>query len=306
VIVSKESKRRSRNLRRILWGSIAGGAMLLVATFLLALVWPPFADRDDAVNRSHSTAVAKAETTAKQPAAKESSLENPVAAPVNTKTRLPTPVPMATLPRQLPEADGEQPAIRHLSPTPADKSWVTVDDEKRGAKNLANPGVPPDDRGDVRGPDHRDVDDQDPDSASDHPSQSGRQTERAVDRDSSKSGIASAFSQNPNGDTDGLRLADGTEVRFPPDVAEKVTAAVALKDRVTIKGWIYSGESEIHAATINNDTSGKLVVVDRPPPEISGSGEGNRQGGPEDGADDGRPPGPPKKGDRRPVPRPTP
>ena len=85
----------------------------------------------------------------------------------------------------------------------------------------------------------------------------------------SKSSTVTEFNRNPNGDSDGLRLEDGTEVRFPASAGENVTGAVALKDRVTIKGWTYRGESEIHATTIKNETSGKLLVVDRPPPEIS-------------------------------------
>ena len=49
----------------------------------------------------------------------------------------------------------------------------------------------------------------------------------------------------------------------------KLTGVVSLKDRVTIEGWTHSGESEIHAATIKNEASGKVVDVDKPPPENS-------------------------------------
>jgi formylglycine-generating enzyme required for sulfatase activity/phosphatidylethanolamine-binding protein (PEBP) family uncharacterized protein len=105
-----------------------------------------------------------------------------------------------------------------------------------------------------------------------------------------KSGVVTAFAKNPEGETDGLRLDDGTEVRFRPTAGEKVTAAVALKDRVTIEGWTHSGESVLHAATIKNEASGKVVIADRPPPEISIGGQRDRQGGLDDGADDRRPP----------------
>ena len=93
-------------------------------------------------------------------------------------------------------------------------------------------------------------------------------------------GMVASFQENPQGDVDGLRLDDGTEVRFRPEGATKLTGIVSLKDRVTIEGWINSGESEIHAATIKNLASGKSVDVDRPPPGIGqGVGGGNRQGG---------------------------
>jgi len=90
---------------------------------------------------------------------------------------------------------------------------------------------------------------------------------------------------------DGLQLDDGTEVRFPAGASEKLTAAVSLKDRVTIEGWANRGESEIHAATIKNEASGKVVDLDRLPPTIREGDEGTRrQGGQEDRADDRRPP----------------
>ena len=41
-----------------------------------------------------------------------------------------------------------------------------------------------------------------------------------------KTGMVTEFTKNPDGETDGLRLDDGTEVRFRPDAGEKVTAGV--------------------------------------------------------------------------------
>ena len=108
----------------------------------------------------------------------------------------------------------------------------------------------------------------------------GRRAGRAAQQAPAKSGVVAEFNRNPNGDTDGLRLDDGTEVRFPVSAGEKVTGVVSLKDRVAIEGWTQAGESEIHAATIKNETSGKLVVVDRPPPEIAQSDERQPPGRP--------------------------
>ena len=116
-----------------------------------------------------------------------------------------------------------------------------------------------------------------------------------------KSGVVTEFYRSPNGETDGLRLDDGTEVRFPPGAGESVTDAVSLRDRVTIEGWVPPGESELRAATIKNEASGKLVVLHRPPPEFPPGGQRRRRGGPEDGADDDRRPPPiPPEGHRPP------
>jgi len=110
-----------------------------------------------------------------------------------------------------------------------------------------------------------------------------------VAQKASKSGIVKEFTKNPEGDTDGLRFEDSTEVRFPPSAASKVKQLVSLKDRVTINGWLQPGEAEIHGATIKHEASGKFITVDRAPPEISQEGNRNRS----DEAADDRPPPPP-------------
>jgi Spy/CpxP family protein refolding chaperone len=120
---------------------------------------------------------------------------------------------------------------------------------------------------------------------------------REVDKTMTVTGEVISFQKNPDGDVDGFRLDNGTEVRFPASANNKLTSIVTLKDRVTIKGWIHPGETEIHAATVKNDASGKIVDVDRPPPEMQQDDEGRRRpGGQADGAADGEPP-------RRPDPR---
>jgi hypothetical protein len=119
---------------------------------------------------------------------------------------------------------------------------------------------------------------------------------RAAQQAPSKSGVVAEFHKNPNGDTDGLQLDDGTEVRFPPSAGEKLAGVVSLKDRVTIEGWTHPGESEIHAATIKQEASGKVVVVDRPPPEVAQGDDRPPRGGPRDEADDRPPPRPEEDG----------
>ncbi|MFO0892673.1 MAG: hypothetical protein U0790_26460 [Isosphaeraceae bacterium] len=78
------------------------------------------------------------------------------------------------------------------------------------------------------------------------------------------------MTRNEKGDADGLLLEDGTVVRFPAARDDDPTRTISPDDRVTIEGWTHPGESEIHAATIKKGPSGRPIVVDRPPPEISG------------------------------------
>ena len=126
------------------------------------------------------------------------------------------------------------------------------------------------------------------------PPRNGEKPGREAENSPAKSGVVAEFHRNPKGDADGLRLDDGTEVRFPASASEKLTGVVSLNDRVTIDGWINRGEPEIHATTIKNETSGKVVEVDRPPPGIRQDDEARR--GQEDGAEDGRPPRRPDEG----------
>lgn len=126
-----------------------------------------------------------------------------------------------------------------------------------------------------------------------------------------KSGTITEFTKNPEGQTDGFLLDDGTEVRFRPEAGDKVGRALAVKDQVTIEGWRHSGEQGIHAGTIKIASSGKTLTVDRPPPELAQPGQGDRQGNPEDEADrrtpprrsetsdDDRPPQPDRKDSRK-------
>ena len=112
-----------------------------------------------------------------------------------------------------------------------------------------------------------------------------RRQGRAAQQVPAKSGVVKELTANPQGETDGLLLEDGTEIRFRPASAEKVKAAIAPKDRVTIEGWMHAGESVIHAATIENEASGKIVIVDRPPPGISIQGAEQGRNEPADEGD---------------------
>lgn len=92
--------------------------------------------------------------------------------------------------------------------------------------------------------------------------------ERRAEKSTTVSGEVAEFHSSPDGEIDGVTLKDGTEVRFPRESGEKVTAVVSIGDQVEISGWTHAGESEVHAATITHVGSGQLVNVDQPPPGL--------------------------------------
>jgi hypothetical protein len=76
-------------------------------------------------------------------------------------------------------------------------------------------------------------------------------------------------------------------VRFSARDGQEVVKIVSIKDRVTIEGWQQPGESEIDAATIKNEASGKVAAVERPGSKgRRGDGEPRGRRGREDEADD--------------------
>ena len=99
-------------------------------------------------------------------------------------------------------------------------------------------------------------------------------------------GIVASFHENGDGSIDGLRLHDGTEVRFRPGTSEKLLG-VSIKDRVTIEGWKFQGESEIHATTMRNEATGRVLTLDRLPQDDKGQSGTLAPG---DEADDRPPP----------------
>ena len=68
---------------------------------------------------------------------------------------------------------------------------------------------------------------------------------------------------NPYGEIDGLRLADGTIVRFPPHLSDAVAAAVKPGDAVRVVGRP-QGRGMVKADAIVNVASGQ-TVYDQPP-----------------------------------------
>lgn len=73
---------------------------------------------------------------------------------------------------------------------------------------------------------------------------------------------------NPYGEVDGLRLADGTVVRFPPHLSQALSATIKPGDAVRVIGRPQSRGS-VKADAIVNATSGQ-TVYDQPPPPDAG------------------------------------
>jgi hypothetical protein len=69
---------------------------------------------------------------------------------------------------------------------------------------------------------------------------------------------------NPNGDVDGLLLADGTQVAFPPHLSTAVLQIAKPGDSVKVSGWRASGAPVMRASSLTA-TAGGRSVVDQPP-----------------------------------------
>ncbi|ODU59930.1 MAG: hypothetical protein ABT02_08455 [Comamonadaceae bacterium SCN 68-20] len=69
---------------------------------------------------------------------------------------------------------------------------------------------------------------------------------------------------NPYGEVDGLRLSDGTIAKFPPHMADALTAAVKVGDSVRIIGRA-EARGTVRADAIVHIGSGR-TVYDQPPP----------------------------------------
>lgn len=90
------------------------------------------------------------------------------------------------------------------------------------------------------------------------------------------SGTVSQYILNPSGEADGLLLADGTQLKFPPHMSADLVKTVKPNDTITAQG--NREEAQVfHAFTITNSASKASVVEARPsefsrplPPELRG------------------------------------
>jgi hypothetical protein len=84
-------------------------------------------------------------------------------------------------------------------------------------------------------------------------------------------GTVSRYTLTPRGDVDGLILADGTEVHFPPHLSTQLVYAIKPGDAVTVRGLKALNAPLVAAIAITNDATGNTVVDNGP---VAGPGPG--------------------------------
>jgi hypothetical protein len=77
-------------------------------------------------------------------------------------------------------------------------------------------------------------------------------------------GTVTRYTLTPRADVDGLILADGTEVHFPPHLSTQLVYAVKPGDTVTVRGLKALSIPLVAAVSITNDRSGQTVTDNGP------------------------------------------
>ena len=85
---------------------------------------------------------------------------------------------------------------------------------------------------------------------------------KAPEAGSVASGRVQQWLLNPNGDADGLLLADGTQVAFPPHLSAALMKMLQPGDTVQVSGWRAPHVPVLRAATLNANGQS---VTNRPP-----------------------------------------
>jgi hypothetical protein len=76
-------------------------------------------------------------------------------------------------------------------------------------------------------------------------------------------GTVERLLMTPEGDVDGFLLSDGTQVSFDPHMSDQLTAVVAPKDKVEVRGF-RSNSKVLKAETITNVKTYKIVTATAP------------------------------------------
>jgi hypothetical protein len=87
-------------------------------------------------------------------------------------------------------------------------------------------------------------------------------------------GEVQQFTLTPRGDIDGLILADGTEVKTPPQLSTAMAFSIKPGDTVTIRGLHAAALPLMQAVSITDDATGRTVVAAEPPRPRGGAGAG--------------------------------
>jgi hypothetical protein len=85
-------------------------------------------------------------------------------------------------------------------------------------------------------------------------------------------GEVKQFTMTPRGDTDGLILTDGTEVKVPKHLSSEIAYSIKPGDAVTIHGLRAAALPLVQATSITDDATGRTVVDNGPPGPGRGAG----------------------------------
>jgi hypothetical protein len=78
-------------------------------------------------------------------------------------------------------------------------------------------------------------------------------------------GVVSRFLVNPFGEVDGLLLASGTLVTFPPHMEQELTAVITPGDPVAVRGQV-TGPDQVKAVILTNTRTSQQVIEHPPAP----------------------------------------
>jgi hypothetical protein len=87
-------------------------------------------------------------------------------------------------------------------------------------------------------------------------------------------GQVQQFTLTLRGDIDGLILTDGTEVKTPPHLSTQIAFSIKPGDTVVIHGLHAAALPLVQAVSITDETTGRTVVDNGPPPPDPGPGLG--------------------------------
>jgi hypothetical protein len=86
-------------------------------------------------------------------------------------------------------------------------------------------------------------------------------------------GTVSRYLMNPNGEVDGLLLADGTQVKFPPHMSDDLVATIKPAQAVSVQGFREAATS-VKAFVISNGSASVTEHEPRRPPAPPGARAG--------------------------------
>ncbi|WP_258168504.1 hypothetical protein [Paraburkholderia sp. BL21I4N1] len=104
-----------------------------------------------------------------------------------------------------------------------------------------------------------------PDVGAPAPPPQARDNEPLNGAPASMSGVVRRFLINPDGEVDGMLLADNTLVRFPPHVGSQVASTISPGDTVNVSGFAQQPDGTLRASLISVTKNGRRIA-DQPPP----------------------------------------